>query len=260
LYDQTDTSRALMQMFEATGEQRYLNAAGEILRRVFSLVSADGRYVRQFANEEPRYTGMAQGIIIRELDAYHGHSGERWAAEALTKMVQAFQHTNEGSWNHWTNSLIGQLIAERYGVVSDTAKARWHYDFQLFMAQIRRRGGGHIPGVTNPKNPSWAKHFPTYHPFDLMLLLMLAEREHYARPWVCQMFPAAFAIAKQSEGIYQIARNAHSAKMAREICQIDTSDYLDYAATQLIDNPTNVNDAVATLILAAALVERRLTE
>lgn len=253
LYDNTDAAEALMQMYDATGEDRYLREADPILREAYSKVGPDGRYVLHLADQKPVYRAMSHAILMRGLDQYEKRSGEQWAADALRRMAEAYEHSTEGTWNHWTNSFMGMLIAARFGLVDDETLARMNHNFDEFIDQIKSQKGV-IPYIMNAKDERWPAHKRTYQSYDLLLLLRLVQMDDRFRQPVCEIFAAAFREAIKVNAKYYAGRNTQSAWLGQQLCGLDNQAFLDKEMQRVVNDPVpgKIDKALQHLLTAAA--------
>lgn len=252
MIENIDAAEALMSMYESTEDKAYLADAATILKELYKQVDSSGKLMTMWANEDkPRYAqGMGQGMLLFALDTYKNLSGDKWAADAALHMAEGFEHTTEGTWNHWTNSFIGLLTASKYVKIDEDFIAARRKEAERFAKQIEERHG-EIPYIMDPKNDKWPAHKATYQTYDNYLVLRLAELDPGTKVWVCKDFPSMFDNSVEvNYGPYR-ANNVRSAVLAHEVCGIDTSDFLTKIKTPSeVDSMTS---AVSNLVIFSSL-------
>jgi hypothetical protein len=98
-------ARSLLRMYEATGKDRYLDRAGMQVDRLLSELDGD-RWIRYRSDDEkPTYIGRLNSMVLQVTYNYNRLAGGTRQG-ALERMAEAYEHTDEGVWNHWQGSVI----------------------------------------------------------------------------------------------------------------------------------------------------------
>lgn len=171
LHNNTSFVSALLRAFELTSEQKYLELAKSTLDAAVSL-AIDDVYARQFLYEsETNYSGMDQGILLESVYDYSEYSQDPYYYQKAKDIAAKFKHTTEGTWNHYTNSLIGGLIVDKLNIENPINFNELVDSLSAQLVSEIARLNGFIPYVMNPNHPKYLTlELLTYHTYDMMLI------------------------------------------------------------------------------------------
>jgi len=174
LHNNTNFINALNQAYIATSDEKFIRFALKTAEEIIMLLD-NGLYKRQFLNEsDPVYTGMNQGIILESLYNLARLSQDKNLYAEVKEIARQYRHTTEGVWNHYTNSVIGGLIAERLNI--DTGidiENDINNKIPMLINEIDRLDGK-IPYIMNRQDERYLNLSPTYHTYDFMLQAKLS--------------------------------------------------------------------------------------
>ncbi|KJY95010.1 hypothetical protein CWC12_12070 [Pseudoalteromonas ruthenica] len=166
---------SLIRAYVMSGKAEYLELARKNgLYLANRVLAGEGQYARRFLTESaPLPTGMDNGIIVETLYLLSKYTNDDVFQVKLEQLSNAFEHTTEGVWNHWTNSVIGLLYAERVTQPQDSfAKQVIADNSPSLLAQIENFSGL-IPYVMKESSASYPNFKKTYHTYDMMLVAKL---------------------------------------------------------------------------------------
>jgi len=252
LYNNTDVAESLMQMYRMTGDKYYLDEAGSIVESLAKLVDDDGKFYLHFPTTQPTYMGMPQGILINTIHEYIGLAKAEWAEQVLRKMSAAFAHSTEGTWDHWTNSVLGIVIASSTGLLAPPElNNTWKPMLYRFLEQVKIQKGK-FPQIIDPANPKWPMFLDTYQSYNLSVLMALAKLDSSVRGEICQQFPLMFnALPKPGNNNQVAGKSVYSARMGMDVCGVPNEPYITKQLDVITEEPSSVDQAVNWILISA---------
>ena len=171
LHDNAYFINSLLRAYQSTSDPKYLAMAKPTVDTMINLLW-DNLYQRRFMIEKKfYYTGMDQGIILESVYNYSKFAQSPEYYQKAKDIAGVFKHTTEGTWNHYTNSLIGGLIVEDMNI-PNALNFQNLVDSQssLLVNEIRRLNG-RIPYIMKTDDPRYLTFdYATYHTYDMMLI------------------------------------------------------------------------------------------
>ena len=254
IHDVVDFGDALMDAYHIFRAPRYLERTRVLLHGVMARLTPDGRWVRRYSNEPGSpYTGMDQGLVMALAQRFLRYTFDPTILEGLNRLTNSFDHTTEGVYNHWTNSVIGQIIASRrLGQSPLTTNAEIRSTLDVLYAKVDANGGK-IP-YNMKGDPSFKA---TYQSYDVMLLTNLSRHapQDIGLPTI---FDSAFAEAvKVNYGRYGAYNTWSLANQAERYGYVNDA----FAATQEAAlkhhakvPPANADAAINRMMMASGLM------
>lgn len=255
LYDNIDATDALLEMFKKTQDQKYLSSAGEILKNSYALADTDGKFRLNFATLGPIYMGMPQAILMRSLSEYFELSKEKWADEALDRLAVGYEHTTEGTWDHWSNSISGMLIAHSRGTISNETVEQFWKPYLYRLLEQAHLGNGAIAQTMDSAHQVWPDYKDTYQGYNLLLLLTLAKMDSSVSPAICDEFPSMYKATKDVGGGKYAGRKVIAARLGDELCGVASADFIANEFANLPDTIQSVEDAIGALMISAVALQ-----
>ena len=190
---------ALVDMYEATQDTKYLRRAQRIIQSMLQHVNMEAGTFPRFRvdDEVPTYVAMIQSWLMQAINRYCGIETAYCtpAIEAVQRSLShGYRHMSRGVWNHWTSSRIGEVIA--YNTVGRPID-REAVATEFEMMRDHMRTYGFIPYLKNGEHPNFPMHRPTYFTYDLRLLAKLAHLSSFVDAFevhVTPMFERAFNV------------------------------------------------------------------
>lgn len=243
-------------MFEKTGDKKYLEAAGSLLQRTYSLVDSDGKFSLHFASLGPVYMGMPQAILMRTLDHYWRLSHEKWADDAVNKLSSAYEHTTEGTWDHWSNSITGMLIGNARGKIPGSLVDKFWKPYLYRLLEQAHYGKGDIPQTMDSTSKIWPDYKDTYQSFNVMILMRLAKMDPSVRYDVCEEFPLMFNATKDIGGGRYAGRKVVAAELGEELCGGTYAGFIADEFAKLPTDITSIETAIGNMMISAVVTPK----
>lgn len=174
LYPNAWFAESLIDMYYITGKEKYLLKAEKILELTCKYLDSDGKWYRFTAlDEKPIYIAQRQSIFIRTLYKLMFYKQNNMIRKSLEIASRSYEHTDEGVYNHWTNSRIGGIIRDRFLGVVRTDYNKISEVLEILYKRIRKYEGK-IPYGINENNSQFPDFKETYQTYDTYLLSLLS--------------------------------------------------------------------------------------
>jgi len=177
LYPNAWFAESLIDMYNITGKEKYLLNAENLLELTCKYLDENGKWYRLTAlDKEPVYIAQRQSIFMRVLYKFLLNKNNQLINESLVLAAKNYEHTDEGVYNHWTNSRIGGIIRDQF-----LGEERTDYDQIIETLEILynriEKYEGKIPYCINENNSQYPDFKETYQTYDTYLLSLLS---HYS--------------------------------------------------------------------------------